>query len=175
MINGKNFIEIGKQKKYIDISTDGKKINYVSQNKTYNFSNPEEKVRAGYYVELIEKYQYSPRSINFEIAVPRRTPNDFADIVIFKEDSQKTPYIVIECKKDDISDAEFNQAIEQAFGNTNSLSAFFAGVVAGNTRRFFDVKNHASTERDKNIIADIPINFGKVQEFRFKKVMKTGR
>jgi type I restriction enzyme M protein len=49
------------------------------------------------------------------------------------------------------------------------LRAFFAGVVAGNTRRFFDVNNYAQAEREENIIADIPVNFGKVQEFRFKK------
>lgn len=169
MTNQKNFIEIGIQKGYIEISTDGKKITYLSQNKCYKYSDPEEKVRAEYYVELIEKYQYSPRKINFEIKVPRRTPSDLADIVIFEDDAQQKPNIVIECKKDGISDAEFEQAIEQAFGNTNSLRAFFAGVVAGNTRRFFDVKSYAPTERDKNIIADIPINFGKVQEFRFKK------
>lgn len=41
--------------------------------------------------------------------------------------------------------------------------------MAGNTRRFFDVKNFAQNEREQNVIADIPINFGKVQEFRFKK------
>jgi type I restriction enzyme M protein len=169
MTNQKNFIEIGIQKGYIEISTDGKKITYLAQNKCYKYSDPEEKVRAEYYVELIEKYQYSPRKINFEIKVPRRTPNDLADIVIFEDDAQQKPHIIIECKKDGVSDAEFEQAIEQAFGNTNSLRAFFAGVVAGNTRRFFDVKNFAPTERQKNIIADIPINFGKVQEFRFKK------
>lgn len=168
-MNDKSLIEIGVEQKYIEISEDGKKITYVVQNKTYKYTDPEEKVRAEYYVELIEKYQYSPKKINFEIKVPRRTPNDLADIVIFEDDDLKKPYIVIECKRDGISDAEFEQAIEQAFGNTNSLRAIFAGVVAGNTRRFFDVKNYAQSEREKNIIADIPVNFGKVQEFRFKK------
>jgi len=165
----KSYTEIGIEQKYIEISEDGKKVTYISQNKTYKYTDPEEKVRAEYYVELIEKYQYSPSKINLEINVPRRTPSDLADIVIFEDDAQKKPYIVIECKRDAISDAEFEQAIEQAFGNTNSLRALFAGVVAGNTRRFFDVKNHAQSEREKNIIADIPVNFGKVQEFRFKK------
>ena len=159
----KSYTEIGVEQQYIEISEDGKKITYISQNKTYKYTDPEEKVRAEYYVELIEKYQYSPSKINLEIKVPRRTPSDLADIVIFEDDTQKKPYIVIECKRDAISDAEFEQAIEQAFGNTNSLRALFAGVVAGNTRRFFDVKNHAQSEREKNIIADIPVNFGKVQ------------
>ena len=88
---------------------------------------------------------------------------------LFKDDIKKTPYIVIECKKDGISDVEFERFIEQAFGNANSLRAPFAGLVSGNTRRFFDVANFPQMEREKNIIADIPVNFGKIQKFRFKK------
>ena len=168
-MNVKSLIEIGVEQNYFEISEDGKKITYLFQNKKYKFSDPEEQVRAEYYVELIEKYQYSQRNINFEIKVPRRTPNDLADIVIFENEEQKKPYIVIECKRDGISDAEFDQAIEQAFGNTNSLRAYYTGVVAGNTRRFFDVKNYAQIERETNIIADIPVNFGKIQKFRYKK------
>jgi len=89
--------------------------------------------------------------------------------VIFEDDEKLRPYVVIECKRDGISDSEFEQAIEQSFGNSNSIRAPFNGVIAGNTRRFFDVKNHAQNERAKNIIADIPINYGKVQEYRFRK------
>lgn len=164
-----NNIELGVKKRYIEISKDGKRITYLSQNKTYKYTDPEEKVRADYYVELIDKYQYSPRRIDLEVTVPRRTPSDLADIVIFEDEALKKPYIVIECKRDGVSDAEFEQAIEQGFGNTNSLRAHYAGVVAGNTRRFFDVKSHPQSERESNVIADIPINYGKVQEFRFKK------
>jgi type I restriction enzyme M protein len=164
-----NYIEIGVKKGYIELLDLEKKVKYIHCNKTYKYTDPEEQVRANYYIELIEKYQYDPKKINLEITVPRRTPSDLADIVIYEDVEQKKPYIVIECKKDGISDAEFEQAIEQAFGNANSIRSPFNGVVAGNTRRFFDVKNFPANERDKNIIADIPINYGKVQEFRFKK------
>lgn len=162
-------IEIGIKKGYISFTPDSKRITYIQQGKTYRFTDPEEFVRAEYYVELIEKYQYQPKRIDLEIVVPRRTPSDLADIVIYEDDEKLKPYIVIECKRDGISDAEFEQAIEQAFGNANSIRAPFNGTVAGNTRRFFDVKGFAPNEREKNIIADIPINYGKVQEFRFKK------
>lgn len=164
-----NYIEIGIEKGYIELLDSEKKVRYIQCNKTYKYTDPEEQVRANYFIELIEKYQYDPKKINLEITVPRRTPSDVADIVIYEDFEHKKPYIIIECKKDGISDAEFEQAIEQSFGNANSLRAPFTGVVAGNTRRFFDVKNFAQNERDKNIIADIPINYGKVQEFRFKK------
>ena len=100
---------------------------------------------------------------------PKRIPPDYADIVVFQDDDKKSPYIVVECKKDDISEMEFQQAIEQAFGNCNSLRGHYTAVIAGNTRRFFDVKNFDSLERFENVIADVPIGYGVVQEWRYKK------
>lgn len=50
--------------------------------------------------ELIYKYEYRPERIRFELKVPRRTPNDLADIVIYgdKDEELKAPYFVFECK-----------------------------------------------------------------------------
>ena len=164
-----NFINIGIEKEYIKLSQDNKKITYIEQDKTYKFTDPEEIVRANYYVELIERYQYKPNLIKLEVTVPRRTPSDLADIVIYEDAKHLKPYIVIECKKDAVSDAEFTQAIEQAFGNGNSIRAKFTSVIAGGTRRFYDVQNYPANEREENIIADIPIKFGNVEEFKYKK------
>ena len=164
-----DFIEIGKQKGYIQILDGGTRIHYIVPDKKYRFTNPEEQVRARYYVELIEQYQYPETRIDLEVAVPRRTPSDFADIVLFRDDAKMKPYIVVECKKPDIKQVEFKQAIEQAFGNCNPLRGNYAAVIVGNTRRFFDVKNFNPRERNKNIIADIPIGYGAVQEWRYKR------
>ena len=164
-----DFLHMGEQKGYIELLNEQKTIHYVAPGKKYKFTDPEEKVRARYYVELIERYQYSENRIDLEVTVPRRTPSDSADIVVFQDDAKKTPYIVIECKKDGTSELEFEQAIEQAFGNCNSLSGHYTGVVAGNTRRFFNVKNFGAMERIENVIADIPVRDGEVQEWRYKK------
>ena len=164
-----DFIEIGKQKGYIQILNNGTAIHYIVPDRRYRFTDPEEKVRARYYVELIERYQYPETRIDLEVAVPRRTPSDFADLVIFQDDDKQIPHIVVECKKDGISEAEFNQAIEQAFGNCHSLSGHYAAVIAGNTRRFFDVKDYPPLERTQNVIADIPVGYGRVQEWRYKR------
>lgn len=166
-----NFLNIGEQKGYIELLNGGTRIRYVAPDKEYEFteSNPEEKVRARYYVELIERYQYPENRIDLEVAVPRRKRSDFADIVIYQDDAKTEPYIIIECKKDGTSELEFEQAIEQAFGNCNSLSGRYTGVIAGNTRRFFNVKDFGSMERVQNIIADIPVGYQQVQEWRYKK------
>ena len=170
MSNGQiDFLQIGEQKGYIELLNDRTRIRYVAPDKEYQLTDPEEQVRARYYVELIERYQYPENRIYLEVSVPRRTPSDFADIVIYQDDAKTEPYIVIECKKDGTSELEFEQAIEQAFGNCNSISGHFTGVIAGNTRRFFNVKDFGSMERVRNVIADIPVGYGEVQEWRYKK------
>ncbi len=164
-----DFLHIGEQKGYIEFLNERTTIRYVAPDKKYRFTDPEEQVRARFYVELIEHFQYSENRINLEVTVPRRTPSDLADIVVFQDDDKKDPFIVVECKKDEVSEAEFDQAIEQAFGNCNSLGAYYTVVVAGNTRRSFDVKNYKPGERTENIIADPPVGYGKVQEWRYLK------
>ena len=164
-----NFLHIGQQKGYIRLIDEETRIHYVAPDKTYKFTDPEEQVRARYYVELIERYQYPQTRIDLEVSVPHRTPNNSADIVIFQDTDKKNPYIVVECKKDGISEMEFQQAIEQTFGNCTPLRGNYAAVIAGNTRRFFNVKDFEPLERQRNIIADIPVRYGNVQEWRYKK------
>ena len=167
--NQTDFLHIGEQKGYIELLNEGTTIHYIAPDRKYRFTDPEEQVRARFYVELIELFQYSQNRIDLEVTVPRRTRSDFADIVVFHDDEKKNPFIVVECKKDETSEAEFKQAIEQAFGNCNSLGGHYAVVVAGNTRRSFDVKNHKPRERSENIIAAPPIRYDIVQEWRYRK------
>jgi len=160
-------IEIGEKEELFKVS--GKKIEYLTVKKSYNFSDPEEQVRASFYYELIKKYQYPKERIDLEVIVPRREPTDKADIVVYEDDEKKKPYIVVECKRDGISQAEIKQAIEQAFGNANSLRSKYTILVAGNVRIAFDIANFPPEEREKNIIADIPVRYGKVIKFKYKK------
>ena len=85
------FLSAGEDKKYITFSRDKSKVTYNAIDKTYSFKNPEEKVRASFYVELIEKYNYPENRLDTEVVVPRRTPSDKADIVIFEDDEKKKP------------------------------------------------------------------------------------
>lgn len=75
------------------------KITYVSSdNHVENYSDPEEKVRAEFWAELIYKYEYPVNRIKIEVTVPDRLPTDRADIVVFRDDECKRPYAVVECK-----------------------------------------------------------------------------
>lgn len=161
-------IQRGVDKGIIKVESDGSKITYYCRRQySTSFKNPEEKVRASYFCELVLDYDYPTENIDIEVAVPRRTPEDRADIVVYDEDG--TEYLVIECKKDGITDAEFKQAIEQAFGNANSLRAKFASVIAGTTKTAFDVSGFKPNEREKNVISDIPKKYGKTPKYKFIK------
>lgn len=103
---------------YISGAENKQKITYVtSDNHRENYSDPEEKVRAEFFAELIYKYEYPANRIKVEVVVPDRLPTDRADIVVFSDDDCKRPYAIVECKKEGVTDAEFNQAIEQGVGN----------------------------------------------------------
>lgn len=156
----------------IDSSGPKPRITYVAVGHSEIYSDPEEQVRAEFWAELIYRYGYAPERIGVEITVPDRTPKDAADLVVFDDDERKTPWAVIECKRDGISDAEFNQAVEQAAGNGTwaKMRALYVGVVAGLTRRFLDFGGtFGALEREKNVIADLPAQYGKPEEFKFRK------
>ncbi len=149
-----------------------RKITYIVVNQTERFDDPEEQVRAEYWAELIYRYGYEPNCIGVEITVPDRTPSDRADLVVFLDETRKRPYAVVECKKDGITDAEFNQAVEQACGNGTwaKFRAHYIGVVAGLTRQFLDFsEKYGVLEREANIIADLPPRYGKPEEYKYHK------
>ncbi|MBI2130939.1 type I restriction enzyme HsdR N-terminal domain-containing protein [Candidatus Woesearchaeota archaeon] len=161
-------IQRGIDKRIIKVESDNSKITYYcKRDYSTSFKNPEEKVRASYFCELVLDYNYPTKNIDIEVIVPRRTPEDRADIVVYDEEGAE--YLVIECKKDEITDAEFKQAIEQAFGNANSLRAKFASVIAGITKTAFNVSGFKPSERDKNVISDIPKKYGKTPKYKFIK------
>lgn len=64
------------------IAFKGSKVTYhLNQKKTYNWNDPEEWVRAFAISFLVFKKGYPPSRMKTEVKVPRRTPNDWADIV----------------------------------------------------------------------------------------------
>jgi len=172
-----SYLEKAIEKGYARLSGEGRnqRITYDAVRHSERFADPEEQVRAEFWAELIFRYEYDPARIGVDVTVPDRTPKDAADLVVFHDDERKRPYAVIECKRDGITDAEFTQAVEQACGNGTwaKFRASFVGVVAGQTRRFLDFSaKYAILEREANIVADLPRQYGKPEEFRFYKGTK---
>ncbi|OHA72703.1 MAG: hypothetical protein A3A27_02445 [Candidatus Wildermuthbacteria bacterium RIFCSPLOWO2_01_FULL_47_18] len=162
-------LENGVRKGYFRLHNNGAKIEYLPSGHKENLGDPEEKVRAEYYSNLIEKYHYPAVRIELEVEMPDRTPERYADIVIYEDDAKKKPYVVIECKKDGISDAEFEQATKQSIANARVLKSPFANCVAGNTRRAMETEHWNDKEPENATITDIPISYGKIEEYRYRK------
>ncbi len=157
------------------LSDDEKNITYIHQNKKYRYSDPEEQIRAENYCSLVLNYGYPAKRIDFEVKIPHRTPNNLADIIVYENDELTAPYIVVECKKPDISEAEFTQAIEQGFGNANSIKAKFLWITEGAKENFYNVTDYASMERKENKIADLP-RYGQktVSDYKYVKGGQAG-
>lgn len=154
------YILKGISKQLIKIDDEQKFITYQIVGKKYRYSDPEERVRAEAYLQLIFDYGYKPERIDIELTVPRRTPSDLADIVVFEDDEKKKPSVVVECKKTTVSEAEFVQAVEQGFGNAVSLGADWVWITSGIKSRYYSVDRQKPLERIANIEATIPM-FGK--------------
>jgi type I restriction enzyme M protein len=159
-------IQTGIQRGYFQVDRD--KITYAN-NKQYQFTDPEEKVRAALYTELIEKYEYPINRIDTEVYPARREPKLPADLVVYKDDDLEDAYIVIEIKSESI-ESQIRIARREGLGNSTLLNSPFLLTQCGLKREVFDVSSKPSLKSlDKYLIADIPVSYGHAPKYRFKK------
>lgn len=85
-----------------------------------------------------------------EVVVPRRVPSDHADIVVYRDDACRQPYLVVENKQEERQPRERAQAIEQLFGNCNSLRAPVGLYDELSESVLFDIANYPASEREHN-------------------------
>ena len=126
----------------------------LQREKEYAWADPEEWVRASTIAWLVVDRDYPANRMMTEVQVPRRIPSDFADIVVYRDDACREPYLVVENKEDGQSDAARRQWIEQLFGNANSLRAPLGLYDDGQTSLFYDVGGHPPAEREANRLGD---------------------
>jgi type I restriction enzyme M protein len=148
----------------------GDVIYNLASKKIYDWSDPEEWVRARLIAFLVIDRGYPASRLRTEVAVPRRTPSDFADIVVYKDDRCREPYLVVEVKSSSQSVKARRQWIEQAFGNANSLRAPLTLYDEWTESIFFDVAGYPSTEREEKRRGSrdaVPAQYGEIPFFRF--------
>jgi len=106
------------------ISVNDSRITYQLHNeRAEGWDDPEEWVRACTVAWLVVRKGYPANRMRIEVTVPRRTPSDYADVVVYADDACRQPYLVVENKASRQSQRARLQAIEQLFGNANSLRA----------------------------------------------------
>ena len=125
-----DYIQLGIEKGLIKIFDDDKRIEYVEQNKSRSYTNPEEQVQAEVYCRLILEYGYPKHRVQNFVTVTMGAGKKEADIVIYNDDDCLEPHILVECKKQEVSEAEFSQAVNQAY------SYAYASVSSAKTLKF---------------------------------------
>lgn len=151
----KDYIGIGIEKGLISFNDDMSRITYVFQKKERNYNNPEEKVQAETFLRLIIDYNYPVNRIKQFVSVTMGREVKEADIIVYKDDMCLEPYILVECKKQEVSEAEFQQAINQAFGYAYATAGElkYIWVTSSIKSEFFEVDQSSNT---RNQLPDIP-------------------
>jgi type I restriction enzyme M protein len=149
----------------------GSRIKYnLNYKREYDWTDPEEWVRARTVAFLIVSKNYPANRIRTEVQVPRRTPNDFADVVVYRDDRCTDPYLVVENKAAGQSKRNRAQGIEQLFGNANSLRAPVGIYDEIEESYFFDIANYPATERTDNMKGSrvtLPELYGETPEYTY--------
>lgn len=151
----KNYIELGLEKRLISFNTDMSRITYTYQNKQRNYNNPEEKVQAETFLRLILDYKYPVNRIKQFVPVTMGSEIKEADIVVYEDDMCMSPHILVECKRQEVSEAEYQQAIEQAYSYAFALPCEikYVWVTSGIKSDYFEVDKNQNT---RNQLPDIP-------------------
>ena len=151
----KDYIKVGIEKGLISLNSDMSKITYVKQKKERNYNNPEEKVQAETFLKLIIDYNYPENRIKQFVPVTMGRDIKEADIVVYADNMCLTPYILVECKRQEVSEAEYQQAIEQAYSYAYALPSDvkYVWVTSGIKSDYFEVDKSQNT---RNQLPDIP-------------------
>lgn len=164
-----SIVDEGLKKKLVTLDDDGKYIVYLNESKRRNYTNPEEKVQAETFLALILTYNYPPQRIRQFVKVTMGAETKEADIVVYNEDACTKPHIVVECKKEDVSEAEFEQAANQAFSYAQALAGTvkYVWVTSKIKDAYFRVDKDSNT---KSTEPDIP-QYGveKLAQYKYAK------
>lgn len=156
------------EKWLVEIDIEKNKITYKnlkSWDKKYKFWDPEEQVRSDYFIDLVTKYQYEPENIDLEVSLQYGSNSIYVDLIIYNEWNNK-PYFVIEFKRSDITDNEFEQSVKQWTWYWKSLSSTYFGAIAWTTMRFFE------NWKDENIddaFYSIPVKYWNPETWKYTK------
>ena len=150
----KNLIAQGTTRKLIRLEDNDKYIVYIDQNKRRNFDNPEEKVQAEAYLSLVLDYKYPAGQVRQFVSIQMGAETKEADIIVYEDALRLKPLIVVECKKQDVTELEFQRAVDQAFSYAVSDGAKYVWTTSGIKDAYYQVP----TEKPKAriTIPDIP-------------------
>jgi len=150
-----DIIEKGIQKGLISFDEERKRVTYIHQGKTRNYTNLEEQVQTEAFLKLVLSYNYTVERIKQYVSVKMGSQTKEADIIVYNYDDCKQPHILVECKKQEVSEQEFLQAIEQAYSYAYALpnDVKYVWVTSELKNEYFEVDKKYNTRATQ---PDIP-------------------
>lgn len=164
-----SLIDQGIEKGLIKFSEDKKRITYIHQDKSRSYTNPEEKVQAEIFLKLVLEYGYPVEHIEQFKTVTMGADKREADIIVHENAEWDKPKIVVECKKQEVSQQEFNQAVNQGFSYASALSGTvkFVWITSGILNEFYRFDKEKDTREP---LGELPRHgFDSVAPYKFVK------
>lgn len=161
-------IDEGIEKKLIQFDDDRNLVTYLHQNKKRNFNNPEEKVQLETFLTLVLIYGYPVERVKNYVTVQMGSETKEADIIVYNDDECESTFIVVECKKEEITDQEFNKAVDQAYSYAVAEGGKFVWTTSKIKNEYYEVPQ--KKPKSRMLIPDIP-QFGvkKLAPYKFVK------
>ena len=163
-----NLIAKGIEKGLIRFNDDKSIITYIHQNKKRNFNNPEEKVQAETFLTLVLIYGYPVARIRQFVSVQMGSETREADIIVYSDDECESTFIVVECKKEEITDQEFNKAVDQAYSYAVAEGGTYVWTTSRIKNEYYEVPK--AKPKSRIVIPDVP-QFGvkKLAPYKYVK------
>jgi len=163
-----NLLETGIEKGLIQFDEDRNFITYIHQNKKRNYNNPEEKVQAETFLNLVLIYGYPITRIKQFVPVQMGAETKEADIVVYSDEKLEETYILIECKKEDLTDQQFNIAVDQAYSYAVAEGAKYVWTTSRIKNQYYELPDKKPKSRIE--IPDIPqFGVGKLAPYKYVK------
>ncbi len=165
----KEIILNGQKNNLIKISEDCSTITYVNQNISRNYNNPEEKIQAEAFCELVLKYNYPVEQVKQYVKVTVGSDVKEADIIVYNDKECKKPHIIVECKKAAISEQEFRQAVRQAYAYAFATAGTvkYIWVTSGIKNEYYAFDKEVDSRESVTDIPQYKVN--KLASYKFAK------
>lgn len=163
-----NLIDAGVENGLIKFDDEKNFITYIYQNKKRNYNNPEEKVQLETFLSLILNYGYPVQRIQQFVSVQMGSETKEADIIVYGDDECEETYILIECKKEEITDQQFKIAVDQAYSYCVAEGGKYVWTTSKIINEYYEVPKEKP--RSRISIPDIP-QFGidKLAPYKYAK------
>ena len=163
-----NLIEKGIEKGLIRFDKEQNFITYIYQDKKRNYKNPEEKVQAETFLTLVLIYGYPEKRIKQFVSVQMGSEIKEADLIVYSDDKLEETYVVVECKKEEITDQQFNIAVDQTYSYAIAEGAKYVWTTSKIKNQYYEIPDKKPKSRIE--IPDIP-QFGvsKLAPYKYVK------